>query len=82
MATKGPSSGHKRFQFHRNSVIPAQRARNRFSLARSVPETIRRYLLIGRKQRGGIMLVSMLNLIYREFLKRAMSGMATQGGKP
>jgi len=28
------------------------------------------------------MLVSVLNLIYREFLKRALSGMmATQGGK-
>jgi hypothetical protein len=27
------------------------------------------------------MLVSVLNLIYREFLKRALSGMATQGGR-
>jgi len=27
------------------------------------------------------MLVSVLNLIYHEFLKRALSGMATQGGK-
>jgi len=26
-------------------------------------------------------LVSVLNVIYREFLKRALSGMATQGGK-
>jgi len=27
------------------------------------------------------MLVSVLNIIYREFIKRALSGMATQGGK-
>jgi len=27
------------------------------------------------------MLVSVLNLIYREFLKRALHGMAFQGGK-
>jgi len=27
------------------------------------------------------MLVSVLNLIYREFLKRALPGMALQGGK-
>jgi len=27
------------------------------------------------------MLVSVLNLIYREFLKRALSGIAIQGGK-
>jgi len=27
------------------------------------------------------LLVSVLNVIYREFLKRALSGMATQGGK-
>jgi len=28
------------------------------------------------------MLVTVLNLIYREFLKRALPGMALQGGKP
>jgi len=27
------------------------------------------------------MFVSVLNLIYREFLKRALLGMATQGGR-
>jgi len=27
------------------------------------------------------MLVSVLNLIYHEFLKRALSGIATQGGR-
>jgi hypothetical protein len=34
-----------------------------------------------RNKRGEIMLVSVLNLIYHEFLKRALSGMIVQGGK-
>jgi hypothetical protein len=34
-----------------------------------------------RNKRGEIMLVSVLNLFYREFIKRALSGMIVQGGK-
>jgi hypothetical protein len=37
--------------------------------------------VVNIEQTGLVMLVSVLNLIYREFLKRALSGMATQGGR-
>ncbi|MET0678637.1 MAG: hypothetical protein ABW175_22800 [Bradyrhizobium sp.] len=33
------------------------------------------------KLRGLIMFIAILNLIYREFLKRALMGMTMQGGK-
>jgi len=60
---------------------PELALRNHFCLSRSVPETNSRYGQANRNKRGQIMLVSVLNVIYREFLKRALSGIATQGGR-
>jgi hypothetical protein len=34
-----------------------------------------------RRIKGAIMLISILNLIYREFLKSAVPGMASLGGQ-
>jgi hypothetical protein len=47
---------------------------------RKRPETDGEILMIGR-QREAIMLISILNLIYREFLKSAVPGMASLGGR-
>ena len=34
------------------------------------------------KQRGSIMLAFILNAVYRQFIRAALSGIATQGAKP
>ena len=51
-----------------------------FRLRRKRPETEGKILMIGRIK-GAIMFMSILNLIYREFLKSAVPGMATLGGR-
>jgi hypothetical protein len=60
---------------------PELALRNHFCLPRSAPETNNRYGQANRNKRGQVMFVSVLNVIYREFIKRALSGMATQGGR-
>jgi hypothetical protein len=47
---------------------------------RKRPETEGKILMI-RRIKGAIMLMSILNLIYREFLKSAVPGMASLGGR-
>ena len=70
-----------RFQFRRDSVIPI-RLNETISPAREAfQKQTASMVCSGRNERGEIMLVSVLNLIYRGFLKRALSGIAMQGGR-
>jgi hypothetical protein len=50
-----------------------------FHLRRKRPETEGK-IPMTRRIKGAIMLISILNLIYREFLKSAVPGMASLGG--
>jgi hypothetical protein len=51
-----------------------------FLARRKRPETEGKVPMMGRIK-GAIMLMSILNLIYREFLKSAVPGMASLGGR-
>lgn len=58
--------------WRRDETIPVHRE----TLRKQRPDTVKEI-----QDRGQIMLVSVLNLIYREFLKRALIGMTMQGGR-
>jgi hypothetical protein len=51
-----------------------------FLARRKRPETEGKIPMM-RRLKGAIMLMSVLNLIYREFLKSAVPGMASLGGR-
>jgi hypothetical protein len=80
MARKGRTTAMI-VRFRRDSVIPRWRYETIFAcreaLRKQTTATVRP---IGTNE-GQVMFVSVLNVIYREFIKRALSGMATQGGR-
>ena len=80
---KGNAALGRPAKVHRARQHPvAGPARNLFPSGRNRPETDGPYQYEGGvKSTEAIMLVPILNLVYREFLRSVLSGMATQGAR-